>query len=206
MQCTIQALEREQEESIYVSRMKTKIENESLSLPLSFDLNDIHGMQLFQDVTSNSPTALAEMWWAAPIPFAPSIYLLKTTYSDPLPQIDLSCHWSCMKKLMMSTTGRWLNYGWEMQELNGCSGKMARLWLANARIKWVKQRRMIDGKHTCSDVVPVWIIWSELLEPASLHYIYPVWQFHLFIKQKRRSRQTKWRTVNNCKTSRLKKC
>jgi len=62
--------------------------------PFWINFNDIHRLQLLQDVASYGTTAFAEMRRPASIPLAPSIDFLETANPDTLPQVDFSSHWS----------------------------------------------------------------------------------------------------------------
>ncbi|RYR60496.1 hypothetical protein Ahy_A04g017557 isoform B [Arachis hypogaea] len=69
------------------------------NLPFWINLNNGHAFQLLQNVSSNSTTALAEMWGAASIPLATTINPLESTNTKTTSQIDLSCHRSCNENL-----------------------------------------------------------------------------------------------------------
>nr|AFK48094.1 unknown [Lotus japonicus] len=59
-----------------------------------FNFNNVHVLQLLQNVSGNSTTALAEMWRTASIPLASTIDPPESTNAKTSPQIDLSCHGS----------------------------------------------------------------------------------------------------------------
>ncbi|MEI4867080.1 hypothetical protein Q8G45_28240, partial [Klebsiella pneumoniae] len=59
---------------------------------LGVKVNDVHALQLLKDVASNTPTALAEMWWGTTISLAATIYPPKSTNTNTSPQIDFPCH------------------------------------------------------------------------------------------------------------------
>ena len=121
--------------------------------PFWIDFNDIHRLQLLQNMASYGTTAFAEMRRSASIPLAPSIDFLETANPDTLPQVDFSSHWSW-----------WVS---DSQEGSGCDNTSDK-----------GENRGL--KNTSSNEVPVGVIRSKLLEPPSFNNIRPVRELHLF--------------------------
>jgi len=60
--------------------------------PLGINVNNVHILQLLQNVTCNGTTTLAKVGRAAAISLAPSIDPSEATNSNSTPQVDFSCH------------------------------------------------------------------------------------------------------------------
>lgn len=69
--------------------------SEDQSSPLGVDLNNVHVLQLLQNVTGNGTTALAEMGWTTSVPFASTVYPSEGTNTKTSPQVDFPCHGGC---------------------------------------------------------------------------------------------------------------
>lgn len=65
---------------------------ERMNSPLSVKVDNVHGLELLKNVTSNTTTALAEMRWTASVPLASSIDPTEGTNSKTTPQVDFPCH------------------------------------------------------------------------------------------------------------------
>ncbi|GKE72366.1 hypothetical protein Tco_1534407, partial [Tanacetum coccineum] len=59
---------------------------------LGVKVNNVHALQLLQNVASNTTTSLAEVRWGTTVSFSSTVDSLESTNSKSSPQVDLPCH------------------------------------------------------------------------------------------------------------------
>lgn len=67
---------------------------ETINLPLGVEVDNVHGLELLKNVTSNTTAALAEMRRTASVPLASSIDPTEGTNSKTTPQVNFPSHGS----------------------------------------------------------------------------------------------------------------
>ena len=67
-------------------------------LPFGVNLNNVHSLQLLEDVTGNATAAFAEVRWATAVSLAATIDSTESTNSKTSPQVYLPCHRCCHHK------------------------------------------------------------------------------------------------------------
>lgn len=116
-------------------------------LPFGVELNNVHCLQLLEDVTGNASAAFAKVRWATTVPLAATIDSTESTNTKSSPKVNLPSHRCCIRKTFSQIKKNLI-----------CIEK------------YTNQR---ERELTSSDVVPIRIIWGKLLQLSGLHNVCP---------------------------------
>jgi hypothetical protein len=170
--------------------------------PLGILLHNIEDLELLQAVSGDGPTALGKVRRPHSIALAPTINLLESAHSNSSPQVNLPRHGSfTIQKYMLKMLPSICltirqdvpSYvGFRKAHRNACEIYRFRAPTPKPHENSSKDRYSRSMQRTGSDVIPVGIIRSELLECCGLHNIGPYWDFDLHkIKKPKSSFQSK---------------
>lgn len=95
-------VEEEQKRTLRSSRFNCNTASNLVQIPLAtgsdpsssfgVELNNVHCLQLLEDVTGNTTTAFAKVRWATTVPLASTIDSTESTNTKSSPQVNLPCH------------------------------------------------------------------------------------------------------------------